>query len=71
MQIPRNGTEWREKLLRYSPLGKGAMYENFTILKEGGVKMKTLIIILIVVLIVQTIIYAYVNLREYHFGKKN
>lgn len=32
--------------------------------------MKTLIIILIVVLIVQTTIYAYVNLREYHFGKK-
>lgn len=32
--------------------------------------MKTLVIILIVVLIVQTIIYAYVNLREYHFGKK-
>lgn len=32
--------------------------------------MKSLIIILIVVLIVQSCIYAYVNLREYHFGKK-
>lgn len=32
--------------------------------------MKTLIIILIAVLIVQSCIYAYVNLREYHFGKK-
>lgn len=32
--------------------------------------MKTLIIILIVVLIVQSCIYTYVNLREYHFGKK-
>ena len=40
MQIPRNGTEWREKLLRYSPLGKGAMYESFTILKEGGIMQK-------------------------------
>lgn len=70
MQIPRNGTEWKEMLLRYSPLGKWAMYESFTILKEGGINMKTLVIILIVVLIVQTIIYAYVNLREYHFGKK-
>ena len=42
MQIPRNGTEWREKLLRYSPLGKGAMYENFTILKEGGIVYENL-----------------------------
>ena len=57
-------------LLCYSPLGKWAMYESFTILKEGGINMKTLVIILIVVLIVQSCIYAYVNLREYHFGKK-
>lgn len=69
MQIPRNGTEWREKLLRYSPLGKWAMYESFTILKGGGINMKTLVIILIVVLIVQTIIYAYVNLRDYSMTK--
>ena len=32
--------------------------------------MKTLVIILIVVLIVQSCIYAYVTLRECHFGKK-
>lgn len=31
--------------------------------------MKTLIIILIVVLIVQTIIYAYVNLRDYSMSE--
>ena len=70
MQTPRNGTERKEMLLRCSPLGKGAMYESFTIFKEGGINMKTLVIILIVVLIVQSCIYAYVNLREYHFGKK-
>lgn len=32
--------------------------------------MKSLIIILIVVLIVQSCIYAYVNLRDYHTGKR-